>query len=149
MYNEESDEDEQLLKKEHKGMIYRRTIIGWRPIFSGQGSPESRRAVQDLEKIWFSSSKFSGFIRGKDFRFWPLEGDYEITTFQTCKTNTYSMRLLCLPDCGSLIFWKLETNFTVVFSIKYFQIFFKSDGAIFVSLNPEKGAWFMPHELTV
>ena len=23
MYNEESDEDEQLLKKEHKGMIYR------------------------------------------------------------------------------------------------------------------------------
>jgi len=24
MYNEESDEDEQLLKKEHKGMIYRR-----------------------------------------------------------------------------------------------------------------------------
>ena len=24
MYNDESDEDEQLLKKEHKGMIYRR-----------------------------------------------------------------------------------------------------------------------------
>ena len=23
MYNDESDEDEQLLKKEHKGMIYR------------------------------------------------------------------------------------------------------------------------------
>ena len=28
MYNDESDEDEQLLKKEHKGMIYRRASSG-------------------------------------------------------------------------------------------------------------------------
>ena len=28
MYNDESDEDEQLLKKEHKGMIYRRPSSG-------------------------------------------------------------------------------------------------------------------------
>ena len=61
--------------------------------------------------------------------------------FQTCKTNTYSMRLLCLPDCGSPIFWKLETNFTVVFSIKYFSYFLNQMAQLSV-FNPfwtEKG----------
>ena len=132
MYNEESDEDEQLLKKEHKGMIYH----GWRPIWfwpgltgNSPGYPGPWKKSDLNFKFRDGSMKVATaryqnfhknrrFIRGQDFRFWPLEDDSEITTFQTCKTNTYSMRLLCLPDCGSAIFWKLETNFTVVFSIK-------------------------------
>ena len=78
MYNEESDEDEQLLKKEHKGMIFHWMATNLVLTRAHREFARLSRALKKSEpdfRLGFYEGRFPNFrknqrfIRGQDFGF--------------------------------------------------------------------------------